>query len=93
MQFSEKKARHILDELWQETSDDKSFSFGKSIAYEEINELLYETTTERSLMIKINRAIKNAENERAEALDNEDFQCWSGEIEGYKSFKKALKAK
>lgn len=83
----------INDSLWRSAHGEYSYTYGQCIAYEEIDLAINECSSERSLVIHLNKIIRDLEQNRLEAIDIEDERMFSGEIDAIKEFKKKLKEK
>lgn len=87
------KLRDKLDVLQANADCERSYCFGQTVGYNEISMFLDILNSKRSLVMKLNERIREAEDIRANANDDEDYQTYTGEIDAYKTFKELLKKK
>jgi len=80
----------VVDNLLNDACKDKSNAFGRSVGYNEIYEYLDTCKSRRGLVMKIHEAIKDTQELQAQASDDEDYHMYTGEIEAYKEFLKAI---
>lgn len=70
-----------------------SYIFGKCIGLEELEILLQDTKSQRSLVIHVNELVRATEKDLHNTRDMEDKRMLQGQLDAYNEFKILLKKK
>lgn len=84
------KFRDIFNKIQRANAHIKSSGFGERVALEEINNLIETTKSERSLIIQLNRLIRETEDLCANAIDEDDYVAYNSAVKTYKEFKESI---